>query len=51
MRGIDAIGKSAAFADFVESGRWNGIPEHESLDVAEMLDALRRLVRESSSTA
>ena len=39
------LAEADAFADFVDSGEWNGIPEQESLDVADMLDRLRQLVR------
>jgi D-xylose 1-dehydrogenase (NADP+, D-xylono-1,5-lactone-forming) len=45
------LAEAEAFADFVEGKPWNGIPEQESLDVAEMLDTLRRLVREGARTA
>ena len=37
------------FADFVSGAPWNGIPEHESLDVADMLDQARRMVQERSA--
>ncbi len=33
--------EAESFADLIAGGVWNGIPEHESLDVAAMLDAAR----------
>jgi D-xylose 1-dehydrogenase (NADP+, D-xylono-1,5-lactone-forming) len=42
MNGFRAEAES--FADLVAGGAWNGIPEHESLDVAAMLDAARAQV-------
>ncbi len=42
------LAEAEAFADFVDGGQWTGIPEQESLDVAQMLDTLRRLLRESA---
>ncbi|MDZ7632052.1 MAG: Gfo/Idh/MocA family oxidoreductase [Gemmatimonadaceae bacterium] len=42
MNGFRA--EAEAFADFVHGGIWTGIPEHESLDVALMLDAARAQV-------
>ncbi len=36
--------EAESFADLVQGGAWNGIPEHESLDVASMLDAARAQV-------
>jgi D-xylose 1-dehydrogenase (NADP+, D-xylono-1,5-lactone-forming) len=46
MNGFRA--EADAFADFVNGAAWNGIPEHESIDVADMLDRARRTVRERS---
>lgn len=42
MNGFRA--EAEAFADYVAGQPWNGIPEHESIDVAGMLDTLRAMV-------
>ena len=42
MNGFRA--EADAFADFVSGQPWNGIPERESIDVAEMLETLRAMV-------
>ncbi len=38
------LAEAESFARLVRGGAWNGITERESIDVAEMLDALRALV-------
>ena len=38
------LAEAESFAALVRGGAWNGITERESIDVAEMLDALRALV-------
>ena len=44
------LAEADAFADYVNGMPWNGIPEHESVDVAAMLDTLRGILRERSQT-
>ena len=44
MNGFRA--EADAFADYVSGMAWNGIPEHESIDCADMLDTLRRMMQD-----
>jgi predicted dehydrogenase len=49
MNGFRA--EADAFADFVAGEPWTGIPEHESIDVAGMLDTLRTLVKANGQSS
>jgi D-xylose 1-dehydrogenase (NADP+, D-xylono-1,5-lactone-forming) len=41
------LAEAEAFADYVAGQPWNGISEQESIDVAAMLESLRRMVAEA----
>ena len=43
------LAEADAFADFVSGMPWNGIPEHESIEMAEMLETLRRMVKDRAT--
>ena len=43
------LAEADAFADFVSGMPWNGIPEHESIEMAEMLETLRRMMKDRAT--